>query len=64
MTDPLIDDMIDDAHDRLNAGGSFIASGIITEAHDDIIAHMEGAGFSVEEVLEENGWVSILARKA
>lgn len=60
----IIDDMIDDAHDRLNAGGSFIASGIITEARDDIIAHMEGAGFSVEEVLEENGWVSILARKA
>lgn len=60
----IIDDMIDDAYDRLNAGGSFIASGIITEARDDIIAHMEGAGFSVEEVLEENGWVSILARKA
>ena len=59
----IIDDMIDDAHAHLNAGGSFIASGIITEARDDIIAHMRNVGFSIEEVLEENGWVSILARK-
>ncbi|WP_342389261.1 50S ribosomal protein L11 methyltransferase [Salinicoccus bachuensis] len=60
----IIDDMIDDAHAHLNGGGSFIASGIITEARDDILAHMRSAGFSIEEVLEENGWVSILARKA
>ncbi|KKK35462.1 ribosomal protein L11 methyltransferase [Salinicoccus sediminis] len=60
----IIDQMIDDAFETLKFGGVFIASGIITKRRDDIIQHMEAAGFNIAEVLEENGWVSIMARKA
>ncbi|MFC3418004.1 50S ribosomal protein L11 methyltransferase [Salinicoccus hispanicus] len=59
----IIDEMIDDAYTHLNAGGSFIASGIITEARDSIVDHMKHTGFKIEEILEDNGWVSIHARK-
>ncbi len=59
----IVDDMIDDAYSRLNDGGKFIASGIITEAQEGITSHMSAAGFEIEEVLAENGWVSILAQK-
>ncbi|HIW12295.1 MAG TPA: 50S ribosomal protein L11 methyltransferase [Candidatus Salinicoccus stercoripullorum] len=60
----IIDQMIDDAFETLKFGGVFIASGIIMKRRDDIIQHMEAAGFKIAEVLEENGWVSIMARKA
>lgn len=59
----IIDEMIEDAYVRLNADGSFIASGIITEARDGIVDHMTRTGFKIEEILEDNGWVSIHARK-
>ena len=55
--------MIDDAYNLLNNNGRFIASGIITEKRDDIINHMKQAGFSITDVLEEEGWVAILAEK-
>lgn len=60
----IIDDMIDDAFETLRFGGLFIASGIITKRRDDIIQHMEKTGFDIVEVLEDNGWVSIMAKKA
>ncbi|HBV22523.1 MAG TPA: 50S ribosomal protein L11 methyltransferase [Jeotgalicoccus sp.] len=59
----IIDDMIDDAYKLLNDNGRFIASGIIVEKRDEIITHMKAAGFSITEVLEEEGWVAILALK-
>lgn len=60
----IIDRMIDDAFETLKFGGVFIASGIITKRRDDIIQHMEKTGFDIVEVLEDNGWVSIMAKKA
>lgn len=59
----IIDDMIDDAYRLLNNNGRFIASGIIVEKRDEIIAHMKAAGFTITDVLEEEGWVAILALK-
>ncbi|GAB3071153.1 50S ribosomal protein L11 methyltransferase [Salinicoccus sesuvii] len=59
----IIDEMIDDAYTRLNTDGSFIASGIITEARDGIVDHMTRAGFEIKEILEDSGWVSIHAVK-
>lgn len=59
----IIDDMIDDAYRLLNDKGRFIASGIIVEKRDEIITHMKNAGFSIKSILEEEGWVAILAEK-
>jgi ribosomal protein L11 methyltransferase len=59
----IIDDMIDDAYKLLNNDGRFIASGIIVEKQGEIIEHMKQAGFSITDVLEEEGWVAILAEK-
>ena len=59
----IIDDMIDDAYELLNENGRFIASGIIVEKQDEITAHMKECGFAIKEVLEEDGWVAILAEK-
>ncbi len=47
----------------LQDGGLFIASGIITEKEDDVIAALAGNGFCVLEVLREGGWVAIIAKK-
>lgn len=55
--------MIDDSYRVLNNGGHFIASGIIVEKKDSIISQLKNTGFTVLEVLEDNGWVSILSQK-
>lgn len=59
----IIEEMVGDAYDKLNENGRFIASGIIAEKRGEITGKMTGAGFSVVEILEEDGWVSILAEK-
>lgn len=59
----IIDDMIDDAYKLLNDNGRFIASGIITEKKEEIINHMKASGFSITDVLEQDGWVAILCEK-
>lgn len=59
----IIDVMIEDAYNTLKETGSFIASGIITEKRDSIVQHMERVGFNIEDVLEQDGWVAILAKK-
>lgn len=48
----------------LQPGGKFISSGIIDVRRDDMTAALQHAGFLTETVLEEEGWVSILARPA
>ncbi len=59
----VIEMMITDAYDCLNPSGYFISSGIIVEKRDDILAQLKETGFTVLEILEDNGWVSILAKK-
>ena len=59
----IVDEMIDDAFERLNANGHFIASGIVLEKSDYIQTRMKEVGFNIERVLEENGWVSIYASR-
>ena len=59
----VIDAMIDDAFERLNQGGQFIASGIIVEKRDEIINHLKNAGFKIVDILEEDGWTAILSEK-
>lgn len=59
----IIDVMIEDAYNTLKYNGSFIASGIITEKRDSIVQHMEQVGFIIEDILEQDGWVAILAKK-
>ncbi|CAD2076899.1 ribosomal protein L11 methyltransferase [Phocicoccus schoeneichii] len=59
----VIEMMITDAYDCINTGGYFISSGIIVEKRDDILAQLKETGFTVLEILEDNGWVSILAKK-
>lgn len=59
----VIEMMITDAYDCINPGGYFISSGIIVEKRDDILAQLKETGFTVLEILEDSGWVSILAKK-
>lgn len=59
----IIEEMIDDSYDKLNANGYFIASGIIVEKRDDIVNKMSETGFKIRDILEDGGWVSILAEK-
>jgi ribosomal protein L11 methyltransferase len=48
---------------RLKENGIFIASGIITERLSDVAAAMLEHNLLVEKVIEEGGWVAIIARK-
>lgn len=59
----IIEEMIGDSYSKLNTNGYFIASGIIKEKREEIVSKMTGAGFKINDILEDNGWVSILAEK-
>lgn len=48
---------------RLKDGGIFIASGIIIERLSEVVAAMAGHNLVVDKVIEEGGWVAIVARK-
>jgi ribosomal protein L11 methyltransferase len=55
--------VIPDVKTRLNAGGAFVASGIIGERLSDVTAVLLANQFTVDKVSEEGGWVAIVARK-
>lgn len=48
---------------RLKDGGIFIASGIIIERLSEVVAAMAAHNLVVDKVIEEGGWVAIVARK-
>ena len=43
---------------------TFIASGIIDSRKDEVIAALEAAGLTVQEVKEKRGWECIICKKA
>ena len=48
---------------RLNDTGVFIASGIITERLTDVTTAMLAQDLVIDQVIEQGGWVAIVARK-
>lgn len=48
---------------RLKDGGIFIASGIIIERLSEVVAAMAAQNLVVDQVIEEGGWVAVVARK-
>ena len=44
--------------------GVYITSGIIDERRDEVAEALVACGFRIEEILEKNGWVCIIARLA
>lgn len=55
--------LLKDLHQVLLPGGLFIASGIIDDRKDELIAAIQKAGLNIENVEEERGWVAITSRK-
>lgn len=55
--------LIVDIPARLKENGIFIASGIISERLSDVAAVMLEHNLLVDKVIEEGGWVAIIARK-
>ena len=45
-------------------GGLFLASGIISERKDDVLAALAAGGFRVEEIRQKKDWVAVLSRYA
>ncbi len=45
----------------LKPNGKLIASGVITDRQDEVCSHLEEIGFKVENITEQNDWISILA---
>jgi ribosomal protein L11 methyltransferase len=50
------------AKERLNAGGTFIASGIIDERLDDVKCALSGEGFIITDVTRQDVWFAIATR--
>ncbi len=48
----------------LAPNGVYITSGIIIERRDEVADALRSCGFAIEQILEKNGWVSIIARLA
>ncbi|WP_312039248.1 50S ribosomal protein L11 methyltransferase [Macrococcoides bohemicum] len=59
----IVDLMIDDSIALLNDNGLLITSGIILEKEKMIVEHLERVGYKIEEIMRENGWIAIAARK-
>ncbi|HWR08271.1 50S ribosomal protein L11 methyltransferase [Sporomusa sp.] len=53
--------MLPDVRGRLVDNGIFIASGIIAERLGDVTAALIDSGFVIDKVIEEGGWVAIVA---
>ncbi len=45
-------------YNKVRAGGILIASGIIDSRRDEVISALKGAGFTLEELKEDGGWVA------
>lgn len=52
------------APDYIKDGGVFLASGIITERKEDVLAALAAGNFKVEDIREKKGWVAIASRFA
>ena len=50
-------------YEKLCAGGTLIASGIIAERADEVGAALENAGFALSNRAESNGWAAFTARR-
>src|SRR5699024_3919068 len=59
----IILDLLEDVWQHLKTKGIFIASGIITEQKETVIAALENKGFIIIETLIEDHWISIIAKK-
>lgn len=58
----VIVNLAEDVPKTLVPGGIFIASGIISERRDEVVAALESAGLSIIEQLEDSGWVALAAK--
>ncbi|MBY0096320.1 50S ribosomal protein L11 methyltransferase [Mesobacillus maritimus] len=54
---------VDDAHRLVKKDGYFISSGIIQQKKDDVKEAILKAGFTIEEIITMEDWVSIIAKK-
>lgn len=54
--------LLKDLRKVLLPGGLFVASGIIDDRKDELIAAIEKAGLTIETIEEERGWVAITSR--
>jgi ribosomal protein L11 methyltransferase len=57
----IIINMLPDVRSRLADNGLFIASGIISDRLSDVTEALINHGFVVDKVIEEGGWVAIMA---
>ena len=48
--------------DLMKQDGVFIASGIIDTRADEVVMALQGAGLTVKERIEENGWVCLVCK--
>ncbi len=55
--------LVPDVPGRLNDGGLFLAGGVIADRLGDVTDAILAAGLTVEKVLKEGEWTTILARK-
>ncbi len=59
----VIIDLAEDAYDKLEASGIFIASGIIEDRQDEVINKLQEVGFKLIEVITDNTWRGIVLTK-
>lgn len=54
---------VEDAAKKVKKDGYFITSGIIVQKKDAVLEALTNAGFSVEEVMQEEDWICIIAKR-
>jgi len=59
----IIIDMAVALGEALGYGGRYVASGIISQKADDVVAALEQAGLSIDERLVEDDWVALVGHK-
>ncbi|BDU51005.1 50S ribosomal protein L11 methyltransferase [Haliovirga abyssi] len=58
----VIMDLLDDITKVIKSGGLFITSGIILEQKELVISKMKRVGFEIIDIMEEDGWISVVGR--
>jgi ribosomal protein L11 methyltransferase len=49
---------------RLEEGGQLVASGILDEQRDEVVAALEAQGLQIVEAVQQEDWVALIARKS
>lgn len=60
---PMVSSLAPQVHCRLRPGGLYVAAGIVDNGRPPVEAAIESAGFAIQGIRSQEGWVCLVARR-